>query len=47
MNLFKSIGDRLLTMFLPAVKAGACVPEHNQVCHAATGHFDCLGRCVC
>jgi len=43
MNLFKSIGDRLLAMVLPAVKAGACVPEHGQVCR---GHFDCLGRCL-
>lgn len=27
MNLFKSIGDRLLALMLPDIKAGACIPE--------------------
>jgi len=44
MNLFKSIGDRLLTMFIPAVKAGACVPEVGQVC--ATLRYKCNGTCA-
>jgi hypothetical protein len=42
-NLFKTIGDRLLALFLPQIKAGACIPEHGQVCK--TLHFDCLGNC--
>jgi len=42
-NLFKSIGDRLLGFFLPDIKAGACVPEHGEVC--AVLRIDCHGQC--
>ena len=44
MNLFSTIGNRLLGLFLPEVKAGACIPEVGQVCK--TLHFRCNGTCA-
>ncbi|MEU0797068.1 hypothetical protein ABZ342_44000 [Amycolatopsis sp. NPDC005961] len=42
-RMINTLGDRLLGLFLREVKAGACVPEHGQVCK--TFHFDCYGSC--
>ena len=42
-KMFNTLGDRLLRLFLPAVDAGACIPEHGQVCK--TLHYDCYGNC--
>jgi hypothetical protein len=38
------IGNRLLRLFLPDIQAGACVPEHGQVCKVL--HFQCNGVCA-
>ncbi|WIY00818.1 hypothetical protein QRX60_43320 [Amycolatopsis mongoliensis] len=42
-RLINTLGDRLLGLFLGEVKAGACIPEHGQVCK--TLHYDCYGNC--
>jgi len=42
-RMINTLGDRLLGLFLREVKAGACVPEHGQVCK--TLHYDCNGSC--
>jgi hypothetical protein len=40
-------GERLLSLFLPKVEAGACIPEHGQCC---TSHchrrYNCTGGCT-
>mgnify|MGYP000299426976 CR=1 FL=1 len=43
MNLLKSLGDRLLSLFVTDLKAGACVPEVGDVCK--TLHYTCTGLC--
>jgi hypothetical protein len=42
-HLIKSMGDRLLALFVSEIKAGACVPEHGQVC--AVLHYQRNGVC--
>lgn len=42
-RLINTLGDRLLGLFVREVKAGACIPEHGQVCK--TLHYDCYGNC--
>ena len=44
MNLLKNVSERLVSMFIPAIKAGACVPEHGQVC--GYKHYTCTGACI-
>jgi hypothetical protein len=50
-------GDRMLSMFLPEAKAGACIPEVGWPCTSCTciwtdrwrcyrDKMNCYGRCV-
>ena len=45
----KSLADRLLARFVPAVDAGACVPEHGSLCYCLARkqiRYNCYGGCV-
>jgi len=45
-KLFKSLGDRILKLFLSDVSAGACVPEHGCCCGTyRRRRIDCYGSC--
>jgi len=53
-RLIRTAGDALLHRLIPQVAAGACVPEHNQICCSccAVGgtfycfRYNCQGACV-
>ncbi len=50
----RTVGDSLLQRLVPAVDAGACVPENGQVCcsccYVGSTHYcfriNCYGQCV-
>ncbi|MBK7860000.1 MAG: hypothetical protein IPJ65_15530 [Archangiaceae bacterium] len=53
MKSLTQVGERLLSLFVPALKAGACVPENGSCCAYGSCHarargmrFTCNGSCV-
>lgn len=55
MNVIRTIRDRVASLFLPAVKAGGCVPTVGERCgcdvcrngdwRGCRRLIDCYGRC--
>ena len=53
-KVLRTVGDSLLHRIVPEINAGACVPEHGQVCCSCcfignTGYcfrINCIGHCV-
>jgi hypothetical protein len=43
LNSLRNIGDKMLAALMPRIEAGACVPEHGQVC---CGRYACNGVCT-
>jgi len=56
MTVMRRLGDALLQRVLPQLEAGACVPEHGQVCYCRAPcpkvdfcslyRFNCNGVCI-
>lgn len=43
----KKLADRVLSLFVPEISAGACIADHGCCCNARhTKALTCLGACV-
>jgi hypothetical protein len=45
MKLLRSLTNRVLSLVIKDVAAGACVPENGQCCSPGL-YFNCYGACV-